>query len=72
VCAAELSRVLGPMVPQVVVEKLIKAETGQSRHDLGREKFLERAWEWKHKYVQASGGGPVHLHALLMLGSGGG
>jgi len=22
-------------------------ETGQSRHDLGREKFIEKVWEWK-------------------------
>jgi len=24
---------------------------GISRHDLGREKYLERAWEWKHEYA---------------------
>ena len=32
-----------------VLEKELRAE-GTSRHDLGREKFLERAWEWKDLY----------------------
>ncbi|CAJ1003428.1 MULTISPECIES: valine--tRNA ligase [Brevibacillus] len=27
-------------------------EQGISRHDLGREKFLEKVWEWKHIYAQ--------------------
>ena len=31
---------------QTILEKQLKAE-GKTRHDLGREKFLERAWEWK-------------------------
>jgi valyl-tRNA synthetase len=31
---------------QTVVERLLKSE-GKSRHDLGREKFLERVWAWK-------------------------
>ena len=26
------------------------AEEGLSRHDLGREKFLERSWSWKEEY----------------------
>src|ERR687894_71493 len=33
---------------QIVVEKLLKKE-GTSRHDLGREKFVERVWEWKRQ-----------------------
>ncbi len=33
---------------QMVVERQL-GEEGQSRHDLGREKFLERVWEWKTK-----------------------
>ena len=33
---------------QVVVERLLKKE-GITRHELGREKFLERVWEWKEK-----------------------
>ena len=31
---------------QMVVERQINAE-GKTRHDLGREDFIERVWEWK-------------------------
>jgi valyl-tRNA synthetase len=31
---------------QIVVERQLGAQ-GVSRHDLGREKFLEKVWEWK-------------------------
>ena len=31
---------------QMVVERLLERE-GKTRHDLGREKFLERVWAWK-------------------------
>ena len=31
---------------QMVVEQKLHAE-GKTRHDLGREKFLERVWDWK-------------------------
>jgi valyl-tRNA synthetase len=34
---------------QSVVEKMLRAE-GVSRHDLGREKFVERVWEWREEY----------------------
>src|SRR5215813_5360384 len=33
---------------QVMVIRELKKE-GLSRHDLGREKFVERVWKWKHK-----------------------
>ncbi|WP_298015736.1 valine--tRNA ligase [uncultured Castellaniella sp.] len=33
---------------QIVVERQLDAE-GVSRHDLGREKFLERVWAWKEQ-----------------------
>ncbi len=33
---------------QMVVERLLDAE-GVSRHDLGREKFIEKVWEWKEE-----------------------
>ncbi len=33
---------------QMVVERLCNAE-GLTRHDLGREKFLEKVWEWKEE-----------------------
>lgn len=35
---------------QTRVEKALQQEAGQSRHDLGREKFIDRVWEWKHQY----------------------
>jgi valyl-tRNA synthetase len=34
---------------QAVVEKEL-AKEGTSRQELGREKFVERVWEWKEKY----------------------
>ncbi|MEJ2416019.1 MAG: valine--tRNA ligase [Exilibacterium sp.] len=36
---------------QMVVERLLEAE-GKTRHDLGREAFIDKVWEWK----QQSGG----------------
>ena len=33
---------------QIVVERELKRE-GTSRHELGREKFLERVWQWRHE-----------------------
>lgn len=33
---------------QMVVERQLEAE-GISRHDLGREKFIEKVWQWKEK-----------------------
>ena len=33
---------------QIVVERQLDAQ-GVSRHDLGREEFLKRVWEWKEK-----------------------
>lgn len=32
---------------QVVVEKKLMREKGLSRHDIGREKFIEEVWKWK-------------------------
>jgi valyl-tRNA synthetase len=36
----------GGIATQNVVEKLIRSEK-KTRHDLGREKFLERMWQWR-------------------------
>ena len=33
---------------QMVVEREL-ADAGRSRHDLGREKFVEQVWKWKHR-----------------------
>ena len=46
---------------QNVVEKQLAA-TGKSRHDLGREEFVKRVWEWK-----AESGGAI-LDQMKRLG----
>jgi valyl-tRNA synthetase len=46
---------------QNVVEQEL-AKEGKSRHDLGREKFVARVWEWKEKY------GGVIINQLKRLG----
>jgi len=46
---------------QNVVEKML-AKQGKSRHELGREKFIETAWEWKEKY------GHIIIDQLKQLG----
>lgn len=46
---------------QNVVERLLASE-GTSRHELGREKFIERVWEWK-----AQSGGTI-INQLRRLG----
>ncbi|MBQ2932468.1 MAG: valine--tRNA ligase [Clostridia bacterium] len=35
---------------QIKVEAQLREEEGLTRYDLGREKFLERVWDWKEKY----------------------
>jgi len=47
---------------QVAVEKELKKE-GRNRFDLGREKFIERIWQWKEKY------GDIILDQLKKLGA---
>ena len=34
---------------QMLVERKVQAEEGLTRHDLGREKFLDKVWEWKEE-----------------------
>lgn len=34
---------------QMVVERKLAAEAGQTRHDLGRDAFIEKIWEWKEE-----------------------
>lgn len=46
---------------QTILERQLKAE-GKTRYDIGREKFLERAWEWK-----AESGGKI-VNQLRRLG----
>lgn len=47
---------------QSVVEKELKKE-GLTRWDLGREKFIERVWQWREKY------GNIILDQLKKLGA---
>ena len=35
---------------QIKVEENLRVNEGLTRYDLGREKFLERVWDWKNKY----------------------
>ena len=35
---------------QIRVEQELREKEGLSRYDLGRDKFLERVWDWKHQY----------------------
>ncbi|MGM9683474.1 MAG: valine--tRNA ligase [Eubacteriales bacterium] len=37
---------------QIKVEERLREDEGLSRYDLGRDKFLERVWNWKDKYEQ--------------------
>ena len=48
---------------QIVVERRLDAE-GQSRHDFGREKFIEKVWEWK----ASSGGRIIEQLKILVYG----
>lgn len=34
---------------QMLVERKIAAEEGKSRHDLGRDAFIDKVWEWKEE-----------------------
>ncbi len=47
---------------QMVVERQLNAQ-GRSRHDLGRESFIQRVWDWK-----AESGGAI-THQLRRMGA---
>ena len=46
----------------MVLERKLKKEEGITRYDLGREKFIERAWEWREKH------GGIIISQLKKLG----
>src|SRR6266542_2305715 len=46
----------------MVLERELKKKEGVTRYDLGREKFIERAWEWKAQY------GSIIIAQLKKLG----
>ncbi len=48
---------------QNVVEKTLKKNEGKSRHDLGREQFIEKVWEWKDEY------GAIIIDQMKKLGT---
>ncbi len=48
---------------QIKVEENLRKNEGLSRYDLGREKFLERVWDWKNQY------GNRIINQLKKLGS---
>ncbi len=48
---------------QIKVEENLRVNEGLSRYDLGRDKFLERVWDWKHQY------GNRIINQLKKLGS---
>lgn len=48
---------------QVVVEKMLMKEKGLTRHQIGREKFIEEVWKWKNEK-----GGNI-INDLKMMGS---
>ncbi len=48
---------------QIKVEEVLRKEEGLTRYDLGREKFLERVWDWKKTY------GDRIINQLKKLGS---
>jgi len=35
---------------QIKVEEALRKEEGLTRYDLGREKFLDRVWDWKNQF----------------------
>jgi len=38
------------LATQIRVEEELRKTEGLSRHDLGRERFVERVWEWRRQY----------------------
>ncbi|MDH3724277.1 MAG: valine--tRNA ligase [Thermoleophilia bacterium] len=54
---------------QAIVEKDLAQKEGRSRHDLGREAFLERVWEWREEYGGTIIGQLQRLGATLDYGN---
>ena len=50
---------------QMVVEKELKKTEKKSRHDLGRQEFLQRVWQWKDKFGKRIGEQQQYLGASL-------
>lgn len=68
---------------QIKVEEELRTKEGLTRYDLGREKFLERVWDWKRQYggrivqqqkklgASCDWDGPVHHGRGLLQGGAG-
>ena len=61
---------------QMVVERLIDAE-GKTRHDFGRDKFIEKVWQWKEesggmitKQLRRMGASPDWAHERFTMDQG--
>lgn len=50
---------------QIVVEKVLQKERGVTRHQLGREKFLEEVWKWKDQRISKTKDDLMRLGATL-------
>ncbi len=48
---------------QIKVEEVLRKEEGKTRYDLGREKFIDKVWDWKKLY------GSRIINQLKKLGS---
>ncbi len=48
---------------QNVVEKNLKQKDGLSRHDVGRDAFIDKVWEWKNEY------GAIIIDQMKKLGT---
>ena len=48
---------------QIKVEEALRNEQGLTRHDLGRDAFIERVWDWKERF------GSRIIQQLKVLGS---
>jgi len=48
---------------QNVVEKNLKQNEGRTRHDVGRDEFIDKVWEWKDEY------GAIIIDQMKQLGT---
>ncbi len=49
---------------QMVVERMIQATEGKSRHDLGRDEFLRRVWGWEGESTATASPSKAQGHGL--------
>ena len=54
---------------QIKVEENLRKEEGKTRYDLGREEFLKRVWDWKHKFGNRIISAAEKARLVLRLGA---